>query len=179
MKKKTSLILLLFVITLWAVWQFAFAASENELAIKENTQKPLPFAYLKGTYRGIDYKVWRSNTNSFENYCGISELSKHEYKNPENEYFTLDKVKLFHGSIKIDCMKLNFDNKSTLCTSNHPIAKDAIITIQFNTVFNKVPKDQWDIILSDLTKHIESQMSPDEIPNLEQICQQLKNQHTQ
>jgi hypothetical protein len=35
MKKIHSIILLLFIITLWAGWQFAFAASENELAIGE------------------------------------------------------------------------------------------------------------------------------------------------
>jgi hypothetical protein len=157
--------------------------------------KPVvPFSYLKGNYkgnikgtwkyhgddtpyRGVDYSVYVSHDEQFEVYCGVSELS--DYKDPDQQYYTLDKVKLFGGELRMRCSYSGLGSlPSYICNIYHPITTDAHIRIAFNTAYD-VPKDQWDSFFADFAKHIESEIPKNEMPNLEQICRQLKNQHNQ
>jgi hypothetical protein len=154
-------------------------------------QKPvIPFAYLKGTYRGnlkgtylkdtpneapysgVDYSVDGNNDYPIKTYCGLSDYQK----DPDQQYYTLDKVKLFNGVIKMRCSYSGLGSlPSYICNIYHPIATDAHIRIAFNTAYD-VPKDQWDSFFANLAKHIESQIPKNEMPDIEQICRQLKNQ---
>jgi hypothetical protein len=162
-------------------------------SVNAATKPVVPFSYLKGNYKGnikgtwkyygedtpykgVDYSVDGDNNYPIKTYCG---LNKDAYIDSDSKYYTLNNVQLFGGAIKMQCNHYKYELSSgDICDIYHPIATDAHIRIAFNTS-SDVPKEQWDSFFADFAKYVENEIPKDEMPDIEQICEQLKNQSNQ